>query len=272
MLDIPKILEKEFQLSNADTRNILQMLHEKATVPFMARYRKDKTGGSDEVKLRAFVDRFSYLVHLEERKQTVLKTITELGKLTPELGARIEACVSNVELEDLYLPYKPKRRSRATAAREKNLQGLADEIRQLREASADLNALAKKYVSFEKQVYDEKEALAGAADIIAEEIAENPGHRDYVRKYFMDNGIFRSRPRVGFEDKKTKFEMYYNFEASVKEISSHNLLAILRGENEEVLAMQLIVDRDPLLRYLADKEIRVTAGPVADYFKTLIED
>lgn len=114
MLDIPKILEKEFSLSPAYTRNILQLLHEKATIPFMARYRKDVTGNNDEVKLRAFSERFSYLVHLEERKETVLKTIEEQGKLTPELKERIENCISNVELEDLYLPFKPKRRTRAT--------------------------------------------------------------------------------------------------------------------------------------------------------------
>jgi len=272
MLDIPKILENEFKLSAAATRNILQMVHEKATVPFMARYRKDVTGNCDEVKLRAFCDRFSYLVHLEERKGTVLKTIEEQGRLTPFLKEKIEACLSNVELEDLYLPFKPHRRTRAMAAREKGLQGLADEIRQVRDAGADLAVLAKKYVSWEKQVYDEKEALAGAADILAEEIAENPERRDDVRKYFFETGIFRSRPRAGCDGKKTKFEMYYNFEAPVRAITAHNLLAIMRGENEGVLAMQLVVDRDPVLRALGEREIAVGPGPVAEYFRALIED
>lgn len=271
-MDIPRLLEKEFALSAQHTRNILEMIHEKATVPFMARYRKDATGNADEVKLRAFCDRFSYLVHLEERKETVLSTITEQNKLTPELKARIESCLSNTELEDLYLPYKPKRRTRATAAREKNLQGLADEIRALRDATADLCALAKKYVCFERSVFDEKEALAGAADILAEEISEVSDHRDHIRKYLFENGVFRSRPRVGFEDKKTKFEMYYNFEAKVKEITSHNLLAILRGEEEEVLAMQLVVDKDPILRYLFEREVKVSPGPVADFYKALLDD
>ncbi len=272
MLDIPKILEREFQLSAPSTRNILQMLHEKASVPFMARYRKDLIGNADEVELRAFCDRFSYLVHLQERKETVLKTVEEQGRLTPLLREKIERCLSNVELEDLYLPYKPHRRTRAMAAREKGLQALADAIRRIEAPDADLAALAKKYVSWEKEVRDEAEALAGAADILAEEVAENPDHRDYVRKYFFETGVFRSRPRAGFDKKKTKFEMYYNFEAPARTVTAHNLLAIMRGENEGVLAMQLIVDREPVLRTLYEREVRVAPGPVAEYFRTFIGD
>ncbi|OIO35633.1 MAG: RNA-binding transcriptional accessory protein [Candidatus Omnitrophica bacterium CG1_02_44_16] len=272
MVDIPKILENEFSLSPAHTRNILQLLHEKATIPFMARYRKDMTGNSDEVKLRAFSERFSYLVHLEERKETVLKTIEEQGKLTPGLKARIDNCISNVELEDLYLPFKPKRRTRATQAGEKGLQGLADEIRLVSDASCNLAALAKKYVCLERGVFDESEALSGAADILAEESSEKSEYRDFIRRYFFKNGIFQSRAKVGFEGKKTKFEMYYNFQAKVSEVSSHNLLAILRGENEGVLAMQLVVDAGPILHFLCSQEIRVTKGPVADFLKSMLED
>ena len=272
MLDIPKILETEFSLNPAHTRNILQLLHEKATIPFMARYRKDVTGNSDEVKLRAFSERFSYLVHLEERKETVLKTIEEQGKLTPELKARIDNCVSNVELEDLYLPFKPKRRTRAIQAREKGLQGLADEIKFVKDASCDLMCLAKKYVCLERAIFDENEALSGASDILAEEVCEKSEYRDFVRRYFFENGIFQSRAKVGFEGKKTKFEMYYNFQAKVKEVSSHNLLAILRGENEGVLAMQLIADAGPILHFLCEHEIHVGQGPVRDYLKNMLDD
>ncbi|HAJ57151.1 MAG TPA: RNA-binding transcriptional accessory protein [Candidatus Omnitrophica bacterium] len=272
MLDIPKILKDEFHLSVVHTKNILQLLHEKATVPFMARYRKDMTGNMDEVVLREFCDRFSYLVHLEERKATVLKTIEEQQKLTPELKNRIENCLSNVELEDLYFPYKPKRRTRATAAREKGLEPLAQEIKLISDAVCDIGALAKKYICFERSVFDEKEALAGASDILAEEVSEKPEHRDFIRKYFFENGMFQSRPRVGFADKKTKFEMYYNYESKVRSIPSHNLLAILRGENEGVLAMQLIVDRGPILGYLYQKEVHAGPGPVADFFKIMLED
>lgn len=272
MIDIPKVLQQEFNLSGQNTKNILQMLHEKATVPFMARYRKDMTGNLDEVKLRDFCDRFSYLVHLQERKETILKTIAEQGKLTPEFQARIENCLSNVELEDLYLPYKPKRRTRATVAREKGLEGLAQEIRVLTDSQCDLLQLAKKYVCMERAVFDAQEALCGASDILAEEVSEKASNRDFVRKYFYDNGVFQSRAKVDFADKKTKFEMYYKYEAKVKEILSHNLLAILRGENEEVLAMQLVVDHEPILLYLAQAEITVGPGPVKDYLKTMIED
>lgn len=272
MIDIPRVLTDEFRLSPVHTRNILSLLHDKSTVPFMARYRKDMTGNMDEVRLREFCDRFSYLVHLQERKETVLKTIEEQGKLTPELKDRIEKCLSNVELEDLYLPFKPKRRTRATAAREKGLEGLAEEIKALRDANADLNALAKKYINFEKSVFDEKEALSGASDILAEEVSEKSEHRDHVRKYFTENGKFQSRPRVGFADKKTKFEMYYSYESKVSSIPSHNLLAVLRGENEGVLAMQLVVDPAPALVYLAQAEIHVGPGPVAEYLKVMLSD
>ncbi len=272
MIDIPGVLQNEFKLSSTHTRNILQLIHDKATVPFMARYRKDMTGNMDEVRLRDFCDRFSYLVHLEERKQSILKSIEDQQKLTPELKQRIEGCISNVELEDLYLPYKPKRRTRATAAREKGLQPLADEIRALTDPSADLVSLAKKYISFEKSVFDEREALAGASDILAEEVSEKSEHRDFIRKYLFENGVFQSRPRVGFADKKTKFEMYYNYESKVSSIPSHNLLAIMRGENEGVLAMQLSADKDPILNYLCEKEIRVGSGPLRDYFKVMLED
>ncbi len=209
---------------------------------------------------------------MEERKTTVLATIEEQKKLTPELRNRIENCLSNVELEDLYLPYKPKRRTRATAAKEKGLEGLAVEIKSLKDANADLKSLAKKYVNFEKSVFDEKEALSGASDILAEEVSEKQEYRDFIRKYFFENGKFQARPRVGFADKKTKFEMYYNYESKVSSIPSHNLLAILRGENEEVLAMQLLVDRDPILKYLIDHEVRVGAGPVFAFLKRMLDD
>ncbi|MFB3919267.1 MAG: Tex family protein [Candidatus Velamenicoccus archaeovorus] len=272
MLDIPRILEKEFKLTTEHTRNILKLFHEKATVPFIARYRKDQTGNCDEVVLRAFAERFSYLVALEERKGTVLKTIAELNKLTPELKEKVEQCLSSVELEDLYLPFKPKRRTRATVAREKGLQALADEIRALADPAADLPAMAARYICAEKGVLNAEEALAGASDIIAEEVSERPEHRDFVRKFFFENGRFHSRPRVGFEGKKTKFEMYYNFEASVKSISSHNLLAIMRGETEEVLAMQLVVDKTPILNELWNKEVRLPPGAVADFLKNACDD
>jgi len=272
MLDIPRILEKEFKLTTEHTRNILKLFHEKATVPFIARYRKDLTGNCDEVVLRNFSERFSYLVGLEERKNTVLKTIAEQGKLTPELQGKIEQCLFSVELEDLYLPFKPKRRTRATVAREKGLQALADEIKALTDPAADLQAMAVGYVSADRGVLNAEEALAGASDIIAEEVSEKPEHRDFVRKFFFENGRFHSRPRVGFEGKKTKFEMYYHFEAPVKSISSHNLLAIMRGEAEEVLAMQLVVDKAPILQELWRKEVRLAQGPAADFLKNACDD
>lgn len=272
MLNIPQILQEEFKLSPAHAKNVLQLLHEKATVPFMARYRKDMTGNMNEVQLREFCDRFSYLVHLQERKETVLKTIEGLGKLTQGLREKIENCVSSVVLEDLYLPYKPKRKTKATAAREKGLQALADEIRALSDPEADLDLLASQYVDPSKSVFDKEEALRGAADILSEEISEKAEYRDFARGHLFQTGVFQSRPRVGFEDKKTKFEMYYRFEAKAKEISSHNLLALMRGEAEGVLTMQLVADKGPIFKFIKDREVFLRPGRVERYLSAVIED
>jgi uncharacterized protein len=231
MLDISKLLADELSLKPSQVQNALELFAEGATVPFIARYRKERTGEMNEVQLRELLDRHTYLTELEERKVAILKSIAEQGKLTEELQAKIENCLQKNELEDLYLPYRPKRRTRATIAREKGLEPLAEWIKSLNQPQAAATALepeATKYVSEEKGVKTATEALQGAADILAEEIAEKADLRAYLRDYLIESGLFTSRVKPDYPEGSTKFEMYRSFQAKVKAIAPHNLQALYR--------------------------------------------
>ncbi len=190
-----------------------------------------------EIQLRALFDRFAYLTELEERKQTILKSIEEQGKLTDELRGSIESCLQKNELEDLYLPYKPKKRTRATVARERGLQGLADFIRSSNVAemkSVKLDKEAEKYLSEEKGVTNVSDALAGASDILAEEVSEKAEIRSFLRDYILQEGVIVSKIKEEFPAGSTKFEMYRDYRVRVKDIQPHNMLALRRGETEGV--------------------------------------
>jgi uncharacterized protein len=196
MLNIPQLLATELELKPHQVHNALELFAEGATIPFIARYRKERTGEMNEVQLRDLSDRHTYLTELEERKQVILNAITEQGKLTEELKEKIASCLQKTELEDLYLPYKPKRRTRATIAREKGLEPLAAFIKSLNVKNgvgADLETEAAKYISEEKGVKNAEEALKGASDILAEEVAEKAELRAYLRDYFLAEGVFVSR-------------------------------------------------------------------------------
>ncbi|MFM7424637.1 MAG: Tex-like N-terminal domain-containing protein, partial [Elainella sp.] len=275
MLDIPQLLAQELNLKPTQIKNALELFAEGATVPFIARYRKERTGEMNEVELRALADRHSYLTELEERKAVILKSITDQGKLTGELEASIRDCLQKTELEDLYLPYRPKRRTRATVAREKGLEPLALWIKTLNQpqaAPAELEAEAAKYVSEEKGVKTAQEALQGAADILAEEIAEKAELRAYLRDYLLETGLFVSRIKGDHPEGSTKFEMYRSFQAKVKAIPSHNLLALYRGEAEGILEFDLEFDLDAVLGYLESQEIRSKQRPVRQFYQMLIAD
>ncbi|HEY9600337.1 MAG TPA: Tex-like N-terminal domain-containing protein, partial [Allocoleopsis sp.] len=196
MLNIPQLLAKELSLSPFQVQNALELFAEGATIPFIARYRKERTGSLDEVQLRDLSERYTYLTELEDRKAAILDAIASQGKLTDELNAQIQACLQKNELEDLYLPYKPKRRTRATVAREKGLEPLAELIKSLNTPSAkpaSLEAEAANYLSQEKGVNTAADALKGASDILAEEVSEKAHLRAYLRDYLMQNGLFVSR-------------------------------------------------------------------------------
>jgi uncharacterized protein len=219
MLNIPQLLAKELSLSPSQVQNALELFAEGATIPFIARYRKERTGSLDEVQLRDLSERFTYLTELEERKAAILDAIASQGKLTDELKAKIESCLQKTELEDLYLPYKPKRRTRATIAREKGLEPLAEFIKSLNNPSAKAASLeqeAAKYISAEKGVKTAEDALKGASDILAEEAAEKAHLRAYLRDYLMQNGVFISRIKEDYPEGSTKFEMYRTFRSRRK--------------------------------------------------------
>jgi uncharacterized protein len=275
MLNIPQLLATELALKPFQVSNALELLAEGATVPFIARYRKERTGEMTETQLRDLFDRHAYLTELEERKQSILQAIEQQGKLTPELQQQIEKCLQKNELEDLYLPYRPKRRTRATIAREKGLEPLAEWIKSLNVpngAAKPLEVEAAKYISAEKGVATAEDALKGAADILAEEVADTATYRAYLRDFLMESGFWVSRVKPDHPEGSTKFEMYRNYRARVKTIPPHNLLALYRGEAEEVLTVDLEFDEDAVLSYLEGREIRSKVPPVRHFYREMLKD
>ena len=234
------------------------LLNEGGTVPFIARYRKERTGELDEVQIRIIEERLAYITELEERKLTVLKAITEQGKLTPELEGRIRATRQKTELEDLYLPFKPKRRTKATIARERGLELLADIIAAQELATGTPEDAALPFVAPEREVPDVAAALAGAGHILAERLSDDADARALVRRLTWDEGIFCSRVAADKAVSVTKYEMYYDYREPLKGIPSHRMLAMRRGEKEEVLflSIECPVDsiRDGMKRLMITRE------------------
>jgi len=275
MVDITKFLAQELTLKPSQVNSALELLSEGATIPFIARYRKERTGEMNEIQLRELSDRFTYLSELEERKNAILNAIAEQGKLTDDLKSKITACLQKNELEDLYLPYKPKKRTKATIAKEKGLQPLADFIKSLNtKASIDasLEAEAAKYISEEKAIKTSTDALKGAADILAEEVAEKASLRAYLREYLMQNGVFTSQIKKEHPEGSTKFEMYRDYRIKVKDIAPHNMLALLRGENEKVLNLELAFDESDVLAYLESQEIKTKVRAIRSFYQAMLKD
>jgi len=275
MLNIPQLLAQELSLKPYQVKNALELFAEGATVPFIARYRKELTGEMNEVQLRQLSERFTYLTELEERKSAILNAIASLGKLNDDLKAKIEACLQKTELEDLYLPYRPKRRTRATIAREKGLEPLAEFIKSLNHPSAkpmSLEQEAAKYICQEKEVKTVEEALKGASDILAEAVSEKADLRAYLRDYLMKAGVFISRINNDYPEGSTKFEMYRDFKVRVRDIAPHNMLALLRGETEGVLNLELSFDEEVVMSYLESQEIQTKVGAVRDFYRGMLKD
>ncbi|WP_039376799.1 Tex family protein [Parachlamydia acanthamoebae] len=243
-------LTEELQIPARNISAVIQLLKEGNTVPFIARYRKEVTGNLDEVQIRDVQERYNYLSELEERKQTILQSISEQGKLTDALKAQILACQTKNGLEDLYLPYKPKRRTRASIAREKGLEPLAEKM--LAQPIGE-NALefAASFINVEKGVETAEDALQGAQDILAEQIAETAAIRALVREEFATRGMLVCQVVEGKDQTATKYEQYYQYQEKVANIPSHRYLAIRRGEREGVLDFHLEVEGAPLLHEIS---------------------
>jgi len=275
MTDLVHMLAGELSLEAAQVGNALQLQEEGGTIPFIARYRKERTGEMTETQLRALFDRYRELKDLQQRKVTVVRTIDGQGKLTGELKAVIDACLTRHELEDLYLPFKPKKRTRATVAKEKGLGGLADLIRSLNSpdvTEADLAGEAGKYLSEEKGVATAQDALSGAAHILAEEVAQKAEHRAFLRDHILNEGVFVSTIREKFPPESTKFEMYRDYRAPVKGIQPHNVLALRRGERSGVLQVSVAVNEELILSHLESNEIFSGAEAVREFYRTMLRD
>jgi uncharacterized protein len=249
-------LIEETGLQPGQVTNTIALLREGATVPFIARYRKERTGELDEVQIRTLEERLAYFTELEERKATVLSSIDEQGKLTPDLAARIEGTRQKNELEDLYLPYKPKRRTRAMIARERGLEPLADLMAegQLKEGTPE--QAAAPFADPQGEVPDPAAALQGAADILAEMLSEDADMRAVVRRLTWEQGMFCARVAPDYAGKVSKFEMYYDYQEPLREIPSHRMLAMRRGEKEEVLRLSIVAPEEELLARLKNRLIR----------------
>ncbi|MEE8410713.1 MAG: Tex-like N-terminal domain-containing protein, partial [Myxococcota bacterium] len=246
------LLIKELELPERGVAATVRLLTDGGTVPFIARYRKEATGGLDEVQIRSIEERRAYVLELEERRQSIVKAIDLQGKLTDELLASLRACDTKTALEDLYLPYKKKRRTRATIARERGLEPLAQRILE-QPADGHPKAEAEAYVDVDNEIPDREAALAGARDIVAEVVAEVADIRTLVRRVFFEQGAVVSKRIKAKTKGPTKFEQYYDFSERVQTIPSHRYLAIRRGENEGVLRATIAVDADRLCTAIEGK-------------------
>ena len=265
------IIAEELNLPRAGVSAVVKLLAESATVPFIARYRKEQTGGLDEVQIRAIDERRIYLADMAERRGTVLAEIEKQGKLTPELLAKIAACQSKAELEDLYLPFKPKRRTRAIIAKERGLEPLSDLMwAQAHDGRPD--AEAANFVDAAKEVPDVAAALAGARDIVAERVAEHADVRKRVREAYTKEGAIAVEKTREHADKATKFDMYASFREPVDRIPSHRYLAIRRGESEGVLRVDLELDAASLHAPIGGLVGVNPSSPWAEQFREAIVD
>jgi len=253
---IEKIITEETGLRQGQISNTVNLLQEGATVPFIARYRKEQTGELDEVQIRTIEERLAYFTELEARRQTILASIDEQGKLTPELQARIEATRQKTELEDLYLPYKPKRRTKATIAKERGLEPLADLMAAQELTSGSALEAAAPFVDHEKEVPTPETALEGAGHILAERLADDADCRAMVRRLTWEQGVMVTKVASDKKEQVTKFEMYYDYQEPLKEIPSHRMLAMRRGEKEEVLRLSLQVPQAEILAGLKHRLIK----------------
>ena len=240
-ISIEELIARELQLPLASVANTLNLLRDDNSIPFISRYRKEMTGNLDETKIQAIDSRMKYYDELQHRKSTIIKTIESQGALTDDLAARINTCWDSTELEDIYLPYKPKRRTRAQMAREKGLEPLAKIMMAQRER--DITSRAERLVDGEK-VKDVDEALAGARDIVAEWVSENTAVRNIMRNQFSRFAVLKSTFVKGKEIEGRNYENYYDFSCPLRRVSSHQLLAIRRGEKEGFLKVSIEVDHE----------------------------
>ena len=268
-MDIAKKIAEELKIKKWQVEAVITLIDEGCTIPFIARYRKEQHGTLNDEQLRDLDERLTYLRNLEDRKETVLASIEEQGKLTEELKAQILAAETQVVLEDLYRPYRPKRRTRATIAREKGLEGLANIIT-LQMTDKTLEQEAEAYLDADKEVNTVEEAIQGAMDIIAESIADEADYRMAIRRTTMEQGSLTSVAKD--PEEKSVYENYYEFNSMISKLSGYQVLAINRGEKEKMLTVKLEAPEEEILRYLEKKVIIRENENTAECLRAVIED
>lgn len=268
-MDILNVLQQEFNIKQWQAEAAIKLIDEGNTIPFIARYRKEATGSMNDEVLRNFHERLLYLRNLEEKKQQVIATIEAQGKLTEELRGQILVAKTLVTVEDLYRPYRPKRRTRATIAKERGLEPLANTIL-LQMTDQPLEAEAAAYISEEKGVPDAASAIDGAKDIIAESISDEADYRTYIRKLTFKEGKLISKAKD--EKAQTVYEMYYNYEEPVAKMAGYRTLAVNRGESEKVLTVKIEAPADKILGYLEKKIITRENPNTTECLKAVVRD
>ena len=268
-MDIIAVLQQELGVKYQQVEAAVKLIDEGNTIPFIARYRKEATGALNDEVLRNLQERLVYLRNLEEKKEQVLNTIEEQEKLTPELKKKILEAKTLVEVEDLYRPYRPKRRTRAMIAKEKGLEPFANLIL-LQNMKRDVKEEAQEFLSEEKQVNTVEEAIAGAMDIIAEEISDNADYRTYIRELTMKEGSLVSEAKN--KEESSVYEMYYEYEESIKKVAGHRILALNRGEKEKVLTVKVQAPEEKIIAYLEKRMIRKDNPYTTPVLKLAIED
>ena len=268
-MDIIKKLAEELQIRPGQAQAAVKLIDEGNTIPFISRYRKEATGALNDEVLRNLYERLNYLRNLEEKKEQVLSSIEEQGKLTEELKKQILAADTLVAVVDLYRPYRPKRRTRATIAKEKGLEPLAN-LLSLQQLDHSAEEEAEAYISEEKGVASAEEALQGAMDIVAEAIADEADYRTYIREKTMKKGTLTSTAKD--EKAESVYEMYYNFEEPVAKLAGHRILALNRGEKEKILTVKLEAPEEEIIRYLEKKTIRRENPYTTPYLKEAVVD
>lgn len=252
MNSIEERIAKELEIKLSQVQNVIGLLDDGNTVPFISRYRKEATGGLSDEVLRKLYERLTYLRNLEERKADVTRLIKEQEKYTDEIGKALENATTLTEVEDIYRPFKPKKRTKATIAVEKGLKPLAELILEGK-FSGDLDEEASKYISEEKGVTNSQEAIQGALDIIAESISDEAKYRKYIREFVIREGNIESK---GSSDEPTPYEMYYEYSEAVNKIPPHRILAINRGEKEKILNVKITVNEDKIIQYLENQVLK----------------
>ena len=268
-MDIIKKLAEELHIAPSQAEAAVKLIDEGNTIPFIARYRKEATGSLNDEVLRSLDERLKYLRNLEERKEQVIVSIAEQEKLTPELERQIREAQTLVAVEDLYRPYKPKRRTRAMIAKEKGLEPLADLI-SLQMTLEPLEQSAASYISEESGVGSAEEAIAGAMDILAERISDNAQYRTYIRNITVSQGLLTSQARD--EKEKSVYEMYYQYQEPVKKAAGHRILALNRGEKEKFLSVKVEAPEEQILRYLEKQTILRDNPYTAPVLREIVKD